>query len=212
MKKASSNEIRNAIIDIDKELKILDNLPKDERLPYIEKLAIQRQPNIQNLLNDLVFLYNEKYGIEPSIINNASLKLSYAYFLMCYKYTKPSVHEKVNRYKMGSLMELLIIKEQIMIHPNSEKNQELNAIVGMSAAFSIINSMIQHDQSEGFYLDTRNVSIDDRIKIILINHRIWLETNGTWLENNMKKEMPVFINSQFHELLDIIAGASYEIH
>lgn len=208
----NNNANYNAIIDIEEDLSTLRSLPKEERIPYIEKLASERQPYIQEFLNDLACLYNEKYGVEPGTIVDASSKLAFAYFYMCYKHIKPSVKERVNRYKMGSLMELLIIKEQIMLHPNPEKNQELNAIVGMSAAFSLINSMIKHDQEEGFYLDTRNVAIDDRLKTILINHRTWLETNGTWLDSKKQREMPVFINSQFHELLEIIAGASYEIN
>lgn len=202
---------QNHLTSIDEELRILHSLPLEKRSEYIQELANTREPAIQKLLDKLVKLMFNEYGKEVSYIDQASAKLALAYFYLCYIYIKPSVTANANRYKMASLMELLIVKQQIMTHPDSFERQEINAIAGMCAAFSLINSMIRHDKEEIFYVDTRNKSVDDRMLEILHNHRVWLEMSGV-SNSETSDDMPVFINSQFHELIEVLASVPVQIN
>ncbi|PHR32426.1 MAG: hypothetical protein COA38_06570 [Fluviicola sp.] len=202
---------RNHLLSIDEELRILNNIPEESRAEFIQKLADERQKHIHELLDYLVQLLESEFGTKVTYIDKASEKISLTYFYLCYKHIKPSVEEKINKFKMASVMELLIIQEQIFITEDESKRRRTNAIAGMSAAFSLINSMIHHDEEDLFYIDTKNIGVDARLKTILKNHVIWLETNGI-TEGSDIHQMPVFINSQFHELIEVLAGARFEIN
>ena len=199
------------LTSIDEELRILQDLPLEKRAEYIQNLADRREPYIQQLLDDLTIKFNEKYCINVTFIEEASAKLALAYFYLCYIYLKPSVNDNVNSFKMGSLMELLIVKEQIIIHPDPNEQRRANAIGGMSAAFSLIDSMVYHDKEDIFYVNTKNNLVDESMKEILKNHIIWLEMNGIQ-SSETQYDMPVFINGQFHELIYLMGRASYEIN
>ena len=110
---------------IEQELLKLHSLPEEEHYKYIQNLATTRQAFIQKLLDDLVVLFKEEYDENVTYIDNANQKLALAYFRLCYKYIKPSVVENANRFKMASLMELLIIQEQIMIHSDSTRRPKI---------------------------------------------------------------------------------------
>ena len=105
-------------------------------------------------------------------------------------------------------MELIIVKEQVLKHPESEKrphvNRELNSLFGMTASFSLINCMITKANTE-FYFDTTNNYVDREVEKVLIDHRCWLETKEL-------NEMPIIINSQFFHLIEILHGAPYQIN
>lgn len=172
------------------------------------ELAQKRAISVQRLVDDFIKLYEEKYGHLAEPIDNIALKLSYAYLKLAYSKLKPLVDERINCYKMGSLMELLIVKEQVLNHPDSETNphlnRELNALFGMTAAFSLINCMINKADKE-FYFDTINNYVDREVEKVLKDHRCWLETKEL-------NEMPIIINSQFFHLIEILHGAPYQIN
>ncbi|MDG1331545.1 MAG: hypothetical protein P8P74_04400 [Crocinitomicaceae bacterium] len=201
----------NHLLSINEELRKLKDLPEDKRIEFIQELANEREQYILDLLELLVELLGKKLNTKVTYIDRASAKISLTYFFLCYEHIKPSVEEKINKFKMASVMELLIIQEQIFRTEDATLQRRANAIAGMSAAFSLINSMIYHDEDEGFYIDTRNIAVDDRLKTILKNHVLWLETNGLSEDTGMH-QMPVFINSQFHELLEVIGGVRIEIN
>lgn len=199
------------LTSIDEELRILHDLPLEKRAEYIKNLADIRETYIQKLLDDLVIKFNEKYDVKVTYIEEASAKLALAYFYLCYMYIKPSVNENINSFKMGSFMELLIVKQQIIIHPDPNEHRRANAIGGMSAAFSLIDRMVHEDKQDIFYVDTKNNVVDKSLNEILKNHIIWLEMNGT-RSSESEDDMPIFINAQFHELIHLIGRARYEIN
>ena len=96
---------------------------------------------------------------------------------MCYRHVKPAIDDKANKYKMASLMELVIVQKQALIHPSDNiiKNRELNAIFGMTAAFSMINCMIT-EANKDFFCDTLNAGLNTRIDQVCEDHKLWLKT------------------------------------
>jgi hypothetical protein len=128
---------------------------------------------------------------------------------MCYLHIKPVVEDKINRFKMASLMELIIVKEQVLIHPQSTPqddtlNRELNADFAIGAALSMISCMISGADQE-IVTDTVNCEVNLRIENILKDHSVWLKTKPV-------KGMPVFINAQFYELIEMVNGIPLQVH
>lgn len=181
-----------------------NNIPSDQS--DIESKTIAREPLIQRLIDDSRKYYHEKFGVEISIIDDASLKISYLYFLMCFTHIKPVIEDRTRRFKMASLMELIIVKEQIFKSEyfDDSKNRELNAQFGMIAALSMINSLI-YEGRDGFFCSTMSASVDEKIKNILEDHKLWLRTKNL-------NDMPIFINGQFYELIELIHGAPLMAH
>ena len=188
---------------------LLDVIGDSVDFETINKLALERSPMIQRLINDFIFFYEEKYGVVVTLTaDDIVMKLSQAYILMVHMKVKPLVDERINCYKMGALMELLIVKEQVLIHPESETdshlNKTVNALFGMTASFSLINCMITTATKE-FHFDSLNHQIDLRVKSILDNHKKWLETKEL-------NDMPIIINGQFFELIHVLHTAPYIIN
>lgn len=175
------------LIDIDKELKNSSNLPE---------LINNREPAIQKLVDDFKFNYQQKYGFEIQSIDDIARKISSVYFSMCYAHFKPAVEDKTNKFKMASLMELIIVQEQVLFHPDFDEQQtrELNADFGIVAAFSLIDCMISHSTQEVF-CNTANNPFNDKIDRIIDGHR-------TWLITKQLTEMPILLNSQFYEMME----------
>lgn len=174
----------------------------------VEDKITRRAFDIQQLIDDFILGYEERELILVQPIENASRKLATLYFSICQEYIKPVIKEKINKYKMASLMKLLIVKEQILIHPKEEDGgiltRTLNAELGMTASFSLINCMIS-EATKDFYFDTINASINHQVQKILEDHKLWLITKNL-------NEIPIFINAQFHELIEVLLGAPYQIH
>lgn len=177
------------LIDIDKELENPANL---------QELINNRQSAIQKLVDDFKHHYQEKYKLDIQSIDDVAQKLSSLYFSMCYAHFKPAVEDKTNKFKMASLMELIIVKEQVLFHPQFDepKNRELNADFGLIAAFSLIDCMISHSTQEVF-CNTLNNPFNAKIDSIIDGHRTWLMTKKL-------TEMPILLNSQFYEMLDAL--------
>jgi hypothetical protein len=175
------------LINIDKELKNSSDLPE---------LINNREPAIQKLVDDFKFNYGQKYGFEIQSIDDIARKISSVYFSMCYAHVKPAVEDKTNKFKMASLMELIIVQEQVLFHPDfdEQKTRELNADFGIVAAFSLIDCMISHSTQEVF-CNTVNNPFNDKIDSIIDGHR-------TWLITKQLTEMPILLNSQFYEMME----------
>lgn len=184
----------------------IENKPPDN--DKLEQIAVDRSKSIQCLIDDFLVFYEEKYSVVLEPIEDAALLLSYSYFKIVYSKIKPLVEERINCYKMGSIMELLIVKEQFLKHPDSKNNpsidREVNALFGMTASFSMINCMISKADKE-FYFDTLNHCLDVEVEKILSDHRQWLETKKL-------DEMPIIINAQFFHLLDILKNAPLQVN
>jgi len=81
-------------------------------------------------------------------IENAAEKLTYLYFAISKKFVKPLVEDKISMFKMSSIIELIIVKEQIFGHPsgNQMDNRSANASFAMTVAICKIklkNSVIK---------------------------------------------------------------------
>lgn len=176
--------------------------------PDLESLSAKRAVVIQRVIDDFVEYYENEFQILVNPIDSAAIKLATLYYEICYREVKPLILDKVNRYKMASLMELLIVKLQILNHPESETNvllnRELNAKFAMSVGFCLIECMIVNVKRT-FHFDSSNMGVNDRVKKVLDDHELWLKTKNL-------NDIPVIINSQFLELLDVMLSASYEIH
>lgn len=174
----------------------------------LESLAEKRASLIQQIIDDFIEYYEREFEVTVDVIENASQKLSLLYFTICYQEVKPLVNDKANRYKMASLMGLLIVKHQILIHPDSgdnpRLNRSLNAKFAMAVGFSIIDCMIVSVKT-AYHFDTSNVAVNESVKKVIDDHELWLTTKNL-------NDLPMMINSQFLELLDIMLRASYEIH
>jgi hypothetical protein len=175
-----------------------------------DKSKIQKRTNeIQRLVNDFIGFYENKHNIKISAIDDIAAKLSSAYFSICYTHVKPVVDDKINVFKMASIMELLIVKEQVLHHPESTeeddtKNRQLNADFAMGAALSMISCMITNASQEIIPV-TVNSSVNISIQERLEDHAVWLRTKPL-------TEMPVFINAQFYQMLEMIRGLPLQIH
>jgi hypothetical protein len=119
---------------------------------------------------------------------------------------KPFIEDKANRYKMASIMELIIVNEQVLRHPSGqiEEHRRANAIFGQTAALSLINCMISRTDQE-FFCNTINESVNVRIRQMLDNHREWLQSKNL-------EDFPVFLNGQFYEFVDIAVSFPYGMH
>ncbi len=202
---------QNLLTRITNELTTIQALSGKELANYLQNLANTIEPLIQNLLNELGRIMEEKYGEPVNYIDNASPKIALAYLFLCARFIRPSEIESENRTRLASMMELLINSEQIIIPNDSTKSRKINAIAGMCVVFYLLNSRIYHDKEEIFYVNTQNIAVDIRMKEILNNHLLWIESRGIHSTNNLGY-MPVFINAQFHELVDLVVGASFEIN
>ncbi|MCW3084490.1 MAG: hypothetical protein JWP12_1856 [Bacteroidetes bacterium] len=171
----------------------------------LDPLILERTPCIQKLVDDFIRFYENKYKITVSTTPDTAEIISSIYFSLFYKDVKPAVNNKANRFKMASLMELVIIKTQLLICPGDEaENKKLNALFAMNAALSLIDCMINNAEQE-FFCDTKNTAVDKEIEKILDDHRLWLETKQV-------NEMPVFINAQFYELIEFLHKIPIQIH
>jgi hypothetical protein len=172
----------------------------------LNELALQREPAVARLITDFADCYKKKYGIDLQLIPDLASKLSKVYFGLCYKYVKPFIEDKANRYKMASIMELIIVNKQVLRHPSGqiEEHRRANAIFGQTAALSLINCMISHTDQE-FFCNTINESVNVRIRQMLDNHREWLQSKNL-------EDFPVFLNEQFYEFVDIAVSFPYEMH
>ncbi len=168
------------------------------------KLITDRSIFIKQLVDDFLNFYFNLKDIQLKTIDEVAIKISSVYYHFCYAFIKPTVKDKINKYKMASLMELLIVKEQVLIHPDENKNREVNAIFGMMAAFSLIECMIQ-DATKSLFSNTHNAVVNKRIDQMLEDHQKWLETKYL-------NEMPVFINAQFFEFMQIIQSIPIQIN
>ena len=73
----------------------------------IDKLAFDRHESLLKFISDLSEDY--KRDFEKTIlsrIDDYGLKLSKLYFYTIYAYVKPTVVERINRYKIASVMEV----------------------------------------------------------------------------------------------------------
>lgn len=183
----------------------LTKLFSSEQLPAeIIQFALERTPVMQRLIDDFLTGYYHVEGIKPKAIDEIAWRLSLGYFTLCHKYIKPVVDERINRYKMASLLELIIVKEQVLTLETKDEfsNRMLNAQFGTSAAFSLLNCMIS-DATNQLIFDTNNVGINDRVELIIDDHL-------TWLTSKPPHDLAIFINAQFYELMEVLAGADYQ--
>ena len=172
----------------------------------ILQLASNRVSSIQNLVDDFLESYQKKYNIEIIVIEDIAQSISLSYFKLCYEYIKPIICNNTNRFKMASLMELVIVQQQVLRSDSYSKiqNRELNALFGMTAALSLINCMITNAKQE-ILSNTNNTAIDARVVKILNDHQLWLKTKEL-------DEMPIFINGQFYELMEILQVVPFQLN
>jgi hypothetical protein len=187
----------NELIEIDDEL---------QNKPDLQSLSTKRQPVLERLFNDFIGSYEDRKGIVLTIRENSIPKLSLAYFTFCYTYIKPAVEDKINRFKMASVMELLVVMEQVLVHPDEDESldRQVNAEFGITAALSLINCMIANAKKE-FCFDCHNVSINEKATEILDNHIYWLMAKDL-------NELPIIINAQFFELLELLHRAPIQLN
>lgn len=185
-------------------------LTEDLLIPKnIDIIAFERHELLLKFITKISNDYQVDYE-KPILasIHDYGLKLSKLYFYTIYAHLKPTVAERINRYKMASVMELLIVKEQIFYIDGAEEaeNRELNAFIGMMSAISIVNSMIFFESSERrFIADTINVEINNNIEISLENHYRWLKSKEL-------NDLPINLDAQYYELVTTLSSASYLIH
>ena len=169
----------------------------DDKLD-LDTLILKRVSNIQQLVDDFLRFYENKYNVVVSITPDTAEIISSLYFTLLREDVKPVLNNKANRFKMASLMELVIIKYQLLIHPSCDEteNKRLNSLFAMNAGLSLVDCMINNAGQE-FFCDTKNAIVDKKVEKILDDHRLWLETKDL-------NEMPIFINAQFYELIACI--------
>jgi len=174
--------------------------------PDFSALISRRVPVVQRLIDDFTGFYSQKFGVIATAQNDVALKISSAYFFLIYNHVKPSVSARTNRYKMASVMELIIVKEQVLSIDSATEADEkkVNAIFGMMAALSLINCMIS-DAGQEFFCDTLNASVDAKVHRMLDDHQLWLETKNP-------NEFPIFINAQFYECIALITDLPIQIN
>jgi hypothetical protein len=99
---------------------------------------------------------------------------------------------------MASILELIIVKEQIFEHPSGNEidNRSVNASFAMAASVCKINCMTNHVKGD-VASETENVSINERLDKMINDHKLWLETKSL-------NELPIIINAQYYEFLEII--------
>ncbi len=172
----------------------------------IFQLASNRVPLIQNLVDDFLEFYQKKHKIKILVIEDIAQSISLSYFKLCYGYIKPVISNNTNRFKMASLMELVIVQQQVLRSDSYSKmqNRELNALFGMTAALSLINCMITNAKQE-ILSNTNNTEVDVRVDKILKDHLLWLKTKEL-------DEMPIFINGQFYELMEILHVVPFQLN
>lgn len=188
-----------------RELTNIDDALNDQ--PALTELSARRAPLVQQLIDDFINFYGKEYKVAISAIDDLAIKISSAYFSLCYTYVKPVIKDKTNRFKMASLMELIIVKEQVLFFSddnNEENRRKLNAFFGMTAAFSLINCMIS-DATQEFFCNTINAEVNKKVHGMLEDHQQWLETKPL-------NDMPVFINAQFYESIELIHAAPFQIN
>lgn len=173
----------------------------------VDSRAKERIPHIQRLIDDFISAYQAKYSeVSISCIDDLAESLSYLYFSICFAHVKPVIQEKTNRFKMGSLMELVIVKTQGLIPSGDDvtEKRRLNAIFGITAALSLINSMVRANGGE-IVFTTQNAAIDKKLEDLFDDHKLWLSTKSL-------DELPIFVNAQFYELLEVILTAPLQVH
>jgi hypothetical protein len=164
----------------------------------LDTLILKRVPHIQQLADDFIGFYEKKFNVTVSITPDTAEIISSLYFTLLSKDIKPVLNNKANRFKMASLIELVIVKYQLLIHPSGDEmeNRNLNSLFAMNAGLSLIDCMINNAGQE-FFCNTQNAIVDKKVEKILDDHRVWLQTKEL-------NEMPIFINAQFYELIAYI--------
>jgi hypothetical protein len=173
----------------------------------LDALSLEREPSINRLISDFLSFYKSDKGIELICIEDMPLSLTYSYFLMLYTHIKPSIEANSSRYKMASILELVIVKEQMLSVPNSEDRvlkREINAKFGIYAALSLINCM-KDANTLGILVDSKNAGVDEKIEQLIYDHETWLKTKPL-------NDVPIIINGQFYEVLESYHNGPYLIH
>lgn len=171
----------------------------------ISKLIESRTSQVERLFSDFTLYFKKKYGIE--LLKTVSPRqITALYFNYLYDEIKPLIRDKVNKCKMASLMELIIVQTQPfelpLEHDGFKNAREVNSEFAMSAAFSLIDCMI-NDASQEFFFDCGHLGIETAVNKLLEDHKLWLSVKNV-------NEIPVIINSQFYEFLELISKPAYK--
>lgn len=180
-----------------------DDIAKE---PDFEKLALDRIPSITQLTTDFIQFVQQSGNITITPIDDINEYLAYKYYAMCYEHVKPVIEDRANRYKMASIMELIIVDKQVLKCDtyNENENKALNADFAMGSALSLISCMINKPEDLCFF-NTDNATVNENGDRIIKNHK-------TWLISKPKDSMPIFINAQFYELLELLHVVPLQMH
>jgi len=182
---------------------------ESQNLPDFTILVAKQALHIQYLIDRFVSVYLRKYNIRIDSVQDAHLKLAHAGYSFAYRHVRPVIDDNEMRFKMASVLELLIVQEQVLSIPKADllRNRELNALFGMTAALSLIECMIPASATSNdfFFPSTNNAAINNKIDQMMKHH-------GTWLETRHLDEMPIILNAQFYELIELVHSSPLQMH
>jgi|GEM_PF-3353826 len=141
--------------------------------------------------------FREYYDASP--IENAASIIAILHFEIVDEYIKPAVHENIDRHKIASITELLIVKVQPLRLSNADevKQRYLNALLAFTVAASLEMGLYQNVNWGTLELDSASNEFNENFSKIIEDHICYLE-----MRDPDSFELPIISNSEFWRLVD----------
>ena len=175
----------------------------------VQLLLEKRKDEVDRLLTDFITEYEQQFGTGLTFRDGATDLIVDMYYQLLHNYVKPFVEDKANRFKMGSLTELAIVRVQPITEIEGGVNPRVvNAKLAMMAATALIHNIgrnlnnVDTDAGDVYFCDVRNSAVSEKVTDLLSDHAQWLEIKPL-------NEIPIVINAQFYEFLELMSSCAF---
>jgi len=138
---------------------------------------------------------------EIQLIDNAAGVIASLHFEYVDAYIKPAVHENIDRHKIASLTELLIIRVQPLRVSDGDivKQREANALLAFSVAGAFEMGLSENMDENNLEYDSQSPAFNDSFAKIIEDHISFLE-----FLNPEDESFPIVSNAEFWRLIDFV--------
>lgn len=152
----------------------------------------------ERLLNSFVRLYKKYENVDVELINDAAYELTVYYYHILRRDVWPYVPKKVNRYKIASILELVIMDLQPIYVLDPVARRKINSHFAYHAAVGAIASF----KPNGIAAITHDGYTDKFLVAIKQQH-------VEWLYGKKRTDFPIFSNGLFLAVLHTMEGSSF---
>jgi hypothetical protein len=171
-----------------------DNAKEDSAPDDFNKRLVEHT----RLLEDFAKNYKREFGVSIEYTENAAFELTVYYYRVLMRDVWPYVPKRVNRYKIASILELVIMDLQPIHFEEPIRRRRLNSFIAYYAAIGAIASFTP----SGSIAIPQDPYVNGVLAAVKKQHL-------QWLYGKKRTDFPIFSNASFLTLLHLISGHAF---